>query len=53
MFFIILVLSIFAFARTLGYAVYEYKQNDNKVSAVVITVLACVVLVGPCIVTLI
>ena len=53
MFFIILVLSIFGFSRTLGYVVYEYKQNNNKVVAVIITILAFCILVGPCIVTMI
>lgn len=52
MFFIILVLSIFAFARTLGYGIYEYKQNANKPAGVVIAILAVCILVGPCIVTM-
>ena len=51
MFVSILVLSIFVFTRTLGYAIYEYKENGNKPAGIVIGILAICVLIGPCIVT--
>ena len=40
MFFIILILSIIVLAKTIGYAIYEYKDNNNKFAAIVISMLA-------------
>lgn len=34
MFFVILFLSIFVFFKTLGYAIYEYN-NNNKLASIV------------------
>lgn len=31
MFLVILILSIFIFTKTIGYAIYEYNNNSNKV----------------------
>ena len=53
MIFIILILSIFVFFRTLGYAIYEYKNNSNKTAGIIITILAFVSLLSPCIVVII
>lgn len=53
MFFIILILSLFVFFKTLGYAIYEYSKRSNKISAVIITILAVIALVAPCVVTVI
>lgn len=52
MFLIILILSIFVFIKTIGYAIYEYKQNSNKVSAIIITIMAVIALVAPCVVSI-
>lgn len=48
----VLFLSIFAFIRTLGYAIYEYKENSNKSAGIIIAVLSFIILIGPPIVTL-
>lgn len=50
---IALLLSIFAFTRTIGYAIYEYKKNSNKLGSVIISVLAVTALIGSIIVTMI
>lgn len=50
MFFTILLLSIFVFLRTLGYAIYEYKYESNKIAGIVIMVMSVFALVAPCIV---
>ncbi|MCI8519304.1 MAG: hypothetical protein HFJ51_04360 [Clostridia bacterium] len=52
MFFIVLILSIFVFCKTMGYAIYEYKNNSNQIAAIVIAVMAVVALIAPCVVTL-
>ncbi len=51
MFFIVIILSIFVFLKTIGYAIYEYKDNSNKIAGTVIVVLAIIALVGPIIVS--
>lgn len=53
MIFIILILSIFVFIRTIGYAIYEYKNNSNKTAGIIITILAFISLISPCIIVLI
>ncbi len=53
MFLIALLLSIFAFIRTIGYAIYEYKKNSNKLGSVIISILAVTALIGSIIVTFI
>lgn len=51
MFFVILILSLFVFFKTIGYAIFEYKNNSNKIGSIVIIVLAFGALIGPCIAT--
>ena len=51
MFFTILLLSLFVFFRTLGYAIYEYKHRGNKITGIAIMVLSVIALVAPCIVS--
>jgi hypothetical protein len=51
MFFIILILSILAFFKTLGYAIYEYTHCKNKLATICIVILAVISLVAPCLVT--
>lgn len=46
MFFIILILSIIIFVKTIGYAIYEYKDNNNKFAAIIVTIFAFIALVG-------
>ena len=53
MLFTVLILSVFVFIKTLGYAIYEYKENSNKIAGIIIMVLAVVCLIAPCIVTVI
>ncbi len=53
MFFIVLVLSVFAFFKTIGYAIYEYKENNNKAGVVVIVLLSIITLILPCVITVI
>lgn len=45
MYFIILILSIFAFIKTLGYAIYEYQDNSNKVAGIIVGILSIFALV--------
>lgn len=33
---IVILLSIFAFFKTIGYAIYEYKDNSNKIAGIII-----------------
>ena len=47
MLFIIIVLSFYAFIKTFGYALYEYKDNSNKPVAIVFIFLAVIYLIGP------
>ena len=47
MFILILILSLFVFIRTVSYAKYELKQNNNKSGAIIIFVLAIIALVCP------
>ena len=49
MFLIVLVLSIFAFFKTIGYAIYEYKKRSNKSAAIIIGILSVVSLIFPCV----
>jgi len=46
MFFIILILSIIVFVKTIGYAIYEYKDNNNKFAGIVISIFGFVALIG-------
>lgn len=51
--FIVLILSFFAFIKTLGYAIYEYKDLGNKFNGIVCFVFSVISLVGPAIVVVI
>ncbi len=33
---IVIFLSIFAFFKTIGYAIYEFNDNSNKVAGIII-----------------
>ena len=50
MLFIIIILSVYVFMETIGYAYYEYKDNSNKPVSIIIFVLAFVSLLGPIII---
>ena len=50
---VISILSIFVFAKTIGYAIYEYKDNGSKVNGVVCTILAFIALIGPIVMAII
>lgn len=38
---LVFILSIYAFGKTIGYGIYEWKQEKNKVGAITIYSLAC------------
>ncbi len=44
MFFVILIISIIIFCKTINYAIYEIKVNSNKPAGVTIIIMAFVVL---------
>jgi len=44
---IISILSIFTFLKTIGYAIYEYQDNSNKITGIICTILAFISLIGP------
>lgn len=33
---IVILLSVFAFFKTIGYAIYEFKDNSNKIAGIII-----------------
>lgn len=41
------LLSLFVFLKTLYYGIYEFKQNNNKISGVSIMLLSVVCLIVP------
>ena len=45
MFFVVILASIFAFYKTIGYAIYEYQDNSNKIAGAIIGFLAVIALV--------
>ena len=45
MFFVILIISIIIFCKTINYAIYEIKINSNKSTGITIIVMAFVVLI--------
>lgn len=53
MFFIILILSIIIFVKTIGYAIYEYKDNNNKFAGIVISIFGFIALIGQVIIEII
>lgn len=40
-------LSVYVFLKTLYYGIYEFKDNNNKIAGIVISILAVVCLVVP------
>lgn len=44
---IVALLSLFVFLKTLYYGIYEFKQNNNKISGISIMVIAVVCLIIP------
>ncbi len=52
MFFIILIIAIIIFLKTINYAVYEIKVNSNKPAGIIIIILALIVLIFAPFVTL-
>ena len=53
MFFIVLILSIIVFVKTIGYAIYEYKDNNNKFIAIVVSIFGFIALIGQIVVEII
>ena len=45
MLFIVLILSLYVFWKTIGYAIYEYTDNGEKVTAIIVGVLGVIALV--------
>lgn len=50
---VILILSIIVFLKTIGYAIYEYKDNNNKLAAIIVSIFGFVALIGQVVVELI
>lgn len=53
MIFIVAILSILAFIKTLGYAIYEYKDNSNKVVSIIVGFFSVITLIGPIVIAVI
>ena len=49
---IVIIFSILAFVKTLGYALYEYQDKSNKVSGIIIGVMAVFALIAPTLVVI-
>ena len=47
MLFIIIVLSLYVFLKTIGYAIYEYKDNSNRLVTIIMVIFAFISLIGP------
>ena len=45
MFFVILIISIIIFCKTINYAIYAIKVNSNKFAGITIIVMAFIVLI--------
>ena len=43
---IVLILSIIVFVKTIGYAIYEYKDNNNKFAAIIVGIFGFIALIG-------
>ena len=50
---IILILSIIVFVKTVGYAIFEYKDNNNSFGAIIISILGFIALVGQVVIKII
>ncbi len=44
---LVAILSLFVFLKTLYYGIYEFKQNNNRISGVSIIVIATICLIVP------
>lgn len=53
MLFIVSILSVYSFYKTIGYAIFEYKDNSNKVGGIICSIMAFIALVAPICITLI
>ena len=45
MFFVILIISIINFCKTINYAIYEIKMNSNKSAGITIIIMAFMILI--------
>ncbi len=45
MFFVILIISIIIFCKTINYAIYEIKMNSNKSAGITIIIMAFMILI--------
>ncbi len=45
MFYIILIIAIIIFCKTVNYAIYEIKVNSNKPAGIIIIIMAFIVLI--------
>ncbi len=43
---VVLILSIIVFVKTIGYAIYEYKDNSNKFAAIIVSIFGFIALIG-------
>lgn len=44
---ILLIISVFVFIRTISYAIYEIKKNNNTIGGIATIVIAVIALVFP------
>jgi hypothetical protein len=44
---IVFILSIYVFIKTISYGLFEFKEQNNKASGIIIYVLAVIVLIAP------
>ena len=49
----ILLISIFVFCDTIGYAIYEFKHNSNKLGGISIIIISIIALFLPTFISLI
>lgn len=47
MFFLVIVLSIFIFLKTLSYGIFEIKKNSNTIGGITVIVVAIISLIYP------
>ena len=50
---VVLILSIIVFVKTIGYAIYEYMDNNNKFVAIVVSIFGFIALIGQVVVEVI
>lgn len=44
---IVFILTIYTFIKTISYGIFEQKQNNNKISAIIIYILSLIALIAP------